>query len=718
MAKKTKAAADKSDAGSDLLSTARKQYEAAYNRERENIDLAYEDLAFRIGDGQWVDQARKAREAEGRPCVTVNMIPQFIRQVTGDMRLSKPSIKCVPVDDRGDKETAEVVAGIIRYIENRSDADSIYTRAADSQVTAGIGAWRVVNEYGDNTTFNQELRVASVDDPVAVLFDPDAKLPTREDAKFCFVLVDMTREAFKERWPDQSPSDWGDLPSTAAWDTWLGDDMVRVAEYWCKKPSKRLLALLPDGSVDDLTDDDGAKRAELEAAGARIEERESLKVYRSTISCGAVLDEPEEWPGRYIPIVACVGEETRIGRKVVRSGLLRDSKDAQRLYNYYCSAHAETVALQPKAPFIGTEENFKRFKGQWTRANSENRAYLTFDVDPNNPGFIPQRVAPPVSSQGISEGMDRARMDMQSTIGIYDAGLGRKSNETSGKAIEARKAESDVGTYVYTANWVQAIKYTGRILLDLIPHVYDTERVIRIVGEDGKEKTVRINEQQIADIAEDGQAVVKALNDVTTGAYDVVMEVGPSFSTRRAEARESMTAFLQSAGPAGQVFLDLIAKNQDWPMADEIGERLELLLPAPIQAKIKEKKGEPVAPPQPDPAQQAEMAKLANETKKSELEVASKELDVIAKRMDIEQKAMQPVQPPQGAQEPAQAAPQAASDEQILEALQGIGRALAANVAADQRQQQEIDGIKQLMAELAQMIGIAPPNSGGPQPPM
>ena len=706
MAKKTKT-------DGDLLALARKQYESAYNRERDNIDLAYEDLAFRIGDGQWTEQARKMREAENRPCVTVNMVPQFIRQVTGDMRLSKPSIKCVPVDDRGDKETAETVAGIIRYVENRSDADSIYTRAADSQVTCGFGAWRVVNEYAEATTFNQELRIASVDDPVAVLFDPNAKLPTREDAQFCFVLVDMTRDAFQERWPDQSPSDWGDLPSTATWDTWLGDDMVRVAEYWYKEPAKRTLALLPDGSIDDLTSDADAttKLAELKAAGARIEERDSFKVYRCMISCGAVLDEPEEWPGRYIPIVAVVGEETRIGRRVVRSGLLRDSKDAQRLYNYYCSAHAETVALQPKAPFIGTEKNFKRFGSQWANANTQNRAYLTFDPDPQAPGFVPQRVPPPVSSQGISEGMDRARMDMQSTIGIYDAGLGRKSNETSGKAIEARQAESDVGTYVYTANWVHAIKYTGRILLDLIPHVYDTERVIRIVGEDGKEQTVRINEQQIVETTEDGEAVVRALNDVTTGAYDVVMEVGPSFSTRRAEARESMTAFLQSAGPAGQVFLDLIAKNQDWPMADQIAKRLEALLPPNIQAMIKEERGEPVQPPQPDPAQQmamqAEMMKLDADVKKSQLDVESKALDVESKKLDLTMK----VAAPQGAEQPSQPSQPAGPDPQMLEALQAIGQQLAQNVAADRQQQQQID---QIAGVLAQIMGM--PAQGAPPP--
>jgi hypothetical protein len=309
-------------------------------------------------------------------------------------------------------------------------------------------------------------------------------------------------------------------------------------------------------------------------------------------------------------------------------------------------------------------------------------------------------------------------MDMQSTIGIYDAGLGRKSNETSGKAIEARKAESDVGTYVYTANWVHAIKYTGRILLDLMPHVYDTERVIRIVGEDGKEQTVKINEEKTVGTSEDGESIMQRLNDVTTGAYDIVMELGPSFSTRRAEARESMTAFLQSAGPAGQVFLDLIAKNQDWPMADEIGERLEAILPAPIQALIKAKKGEPVQPPQPDPAQQmamqAEMAKLDADVKKSQLDVEAKALDVESKKLDLTMKVMQP----QGAQaeQPAQSKPEQPQqpDPQIIEALQAIGQQLAQNVDADRRQQQQIDQLAAMMAQMAQLIGLPP--QGAPPP--
>lgn len=719
---------DKGDADSELLADALKRWDAADDREHENTIRAYEDLAFKAGE-QWPPEARTQREAEGRPCLTINMVPQYVRQVTGDMRLSKPSIKVVAVDDRGDKETADVLAGLTRYIENRSDADAIYTTAADSQVSCGVGYWRVTTEYAEASTFNQEIRIIGVEDSPSVRCDPDAVLPTREDAKFYFVPVDLTRAAYEERWPDKPVEDWGHYDSTT-YSAWVTDDTIRVVEYWYKKPAKRMLALLPNGSIDDLTDeaDPKAKIAQMKAAGARIEERESYKVCRAVITAGCVLEGPEDWIGRYIPIVPIFGEETRVGRKLIRNGIVRNCMDAQRMFNYASSTQAEVVALQPKAPFIGTEKNFKRFLPQWQAANQKPFPYLMYDPDATNNNIVPQRSQPAVSSTGLSELMDRARMDMQATIGIYDAGLGKRSNETSGKAIEARSRESDVGTFVYTANWIRGISFTGRILLDLIPHIYDTERVVRIIGEDGKEDTVQINKTHMVDTTPEGAAIEQIENDVTIGAYDVVMTTGPSFTTRREEAREGMTAFLQSAGEAGSVIIDLIAKAQDWPMAEEIGERLELILPPTIQAQIREKRGEP--PPEqpgPDPAQQqamqAEQQKLQADAQKSQFELQGKQIDLQMKQIDLELKkvtAVQAVTQPQGqdakpttpaqSEQPAPAGP----DPQILEALHTIGQQLAANVQADQQQQAQID---QIMGVLAQLAPPPAAPTGAPVPP-
>lgn len=599
----------------DLQTTFRKRYEDAYERERENVLCAYEDLGFAEGEAQWDDGIRKQRDDEDRPCLTVNRLPQFIRQITGKIRQMRPSIKCVPVDNRGDPETAKVLAGMFRYIENRSRARVVYGRAADSQVTCGIGAWRVMTEYSDAQTFNQEIRIGPIEDPVMTLFDPDAVLPSKADGMFCFVPVDMSRRKFELKYPGKSATGY-EMDSHSAWEGWVSEDYVRICEYWYKEPMKRRLVLLPDGSVEDLTVKEPEEVAQIErmvaeaqAQGSptRIEERDSHKIMRCLMTYDDQLEKPTEWAGRYIPIIPVVGEEIRIGRKVVRRGVVRLAKDPQRMYNYFSSAETEIVALQPKAPFIGTEKNFENYQDVWETANSKNHPYLPFTPDGTNGGAAPQRSQPPVSSDGLTNGAMRAVEDMKAVIGIYDASLGQRSNETSGVAIEARENQGDTGSFVYSDNFGEAINHTAQVIMDLIPHVYDTARTIRIVGED--ETTVeaaQINQPQ--GVAESGVSAV--MNDVTTGAYDVVVKMGPAFDSLRAEAREAMGNFLSSAPELAPVTLDLVAKMQDWPFAEEFAERIELLAPPALKAYLAQKRGEQPPSPQPSPQEQEMQAKM------------------------------------------------------------------------------------------------------------
>lgn len=651
-------AKDSAKDDADFLAEALRRYERGMNKDRANIDEALVDLGFMTcrAEDQWPIQAMRAREAEGRPVLTMPQVPKFVRQVTGDMRLSRPGIRVVPVDNRGDKKTAEVLAGLVRYIENRSSARHAYTKGADLQVACGIGHWRVVTEYADATTFNQEIRIVGVDDGVFVIWDPDAVLPTREDARYCFVPVDMSEAQFRERFPDASPSDFGE------WDGWVSGDMVRVAEYWEKRPEKRLLALLPDGSIDDLTDKGAEAVAQARAAGARVEQRDSWAVYRSLICAGQVLEPARRWPGRYIPVVPVIGEEIHFGRETIRRGLVRAMRDAQRLYNYSISAQAEVVAMQPRAPFIVADEQIRKYLPEWEAANSVNRPFLRYTPQANAP--VPQRVQPPVSSQGIDDLIDRAMQDMRETTGIYDAGLGARSNETSGKAIQARQREADVGTFVYMDNWSLSIEHTGRILIDLIPHIYDTQRIIRILGEDGKVDTIEINRTDPRPIEEGGTPAIE--NDVTVGAYDVILQTGPSYSTRREEAREGMIEFLRAQPGIGPAIADLVAKAQDWPMADEIAERIEAILPPQIQKLVEEKKApEDRRPPDPpDPMQQQavmlEMRDKAADIGKKEAEAQNRQVDTAAKAFGLQLQQAQfagaMAQPPgPGNQEIAQA---------------------------------------------------------------
>ena len=630
-AKETKRKSKEKDA--DILKQALEDYDAAFEFQRGNIDAATEDLIFRRGEkeDQWSKEALDMRG--DRPCLTINGLPQFIRQVTGDMRQMRPSIKVNPVDSRGDPKTAEVLAGLVRYVENRSFAKHIYTTAADSQVACGIGHWQVTSEYAGTSTFNQELRIVGIEDSVSVLWDPDSVLPTREDAMFCHVPFDISQRKFKKQWPD-APVDGFASDMHHATDGWYTGDSIRVTVYWLKKPIKRSLVLAPDGAIDDITDQtEGFTKEQLQGAaefyaaqGFRFEQRDSFKVCRYLMTAGTVLEGPTEWPGMHIPIIPVLGEEVRIGREVYRHGVVRYARDPQRMVNYYASADAEVVALQPKAPWLATKKQVQNHLDLWETANTQNHSVLIYDADPQAPG-APQRIAPPVASQAIQLGKQQALEDMKRVIGIYDAGLGARSNETSGIAIQTRDRQSDTGTFVYIDNFNMAIQRTGQILLDLIPHIYDTERRIRIIGADGSENLVDINKPQMMDGAE------TVLNDVTIGAYDVTLDTGPSFSTRRQEAQDGMKAFLQAFPEAAPVIGDLYAKGQDWQFASEIAERLQAVLPPQIKQMIEKDKAQTGEEAAPDPAQQAQMAQeqAAQQAQQMQQAAAMKQLEMQVK---------------------------------------------------------------------------------------
>jgi hypothetical protein len=563
------------------------------------------------------------------------------------MRQLRPSIKCVAVDDRGDKKTAEVLAGIIRYVENRSNAsEGIYPMAADSQVQAGIGHWKVTREYSDSNTFNQELKIAPVSDQLAVRWDPDALLPTREDAMFAFEPWDMARESFEERWPDHTPSTAFDAERARYFTDWSTDDHIRLAVYWCKKPTKKLLALLPNGSVDDLTDEkDEGKIEQLKAAGARIEERDGMQVYRGVMTADAWVEEPTPWPGRHIPLVPLIGREIRMGRTCYRYGLVRFAKDPARIHNFAESAKIEFLASQPKSPWMVTDHNIAEFQDEWDNANAQNLPYLRYTPDPQNGNAPPQRIHPAPTSPGMAELVRDTAEALHAVTGIYPSSLGAPAQESSGRAIRAREEQGDTASFVFTKNYGLALKRTAEILADLIPHTYDTERTLRIVGEDGKQDVVKVNSPQgLAEVQDDGtEAIDKILHDVTIGAYDIVFEMGPNFASKAAEAREGMTALVQAAPDMAPLVLDLIAKAQDWPLSDKFAKRLRTLLPPAIQAQEAQEEGdESLMPQPPDPMQERMLAleegKVALEELK--LEIEREKIGFETKRMGHESEKM------------------------------------------------------------------------------
>ena len=625
---------ERSSSGEDsFIKTVRRNYERAIDFERENREEALDDLRFRAGE-QWAEEVKRDRLEQRRPILTINRIPQYTRQVTGDIRLNKPSIKVRPVDDGADKDTAELFTGLIRNIEQQSMASSVYTTGADNAATCGQGAWRIVTEYADDDAFEQDIRIKRIRNPFAVVWDPDSQEPTREDAKYCFVLQPYQMEDFKQRWPNASLTDFEtDQPEDWVND-WRDGEQIIVAEYWCKKSVKKRLAALPDGRVLDVTDLPELEVAQMQqlqdalaaergepSAPIRFRDVDTVRIEQHFVNGAEVLEEPYIWPGRYIPVVPCLGEEVNVADRVIRHGLVRFLKDPQRLYNYDRSAAVETISLAPKAPFVASIKQVKGFEDVWDTANTENHSYLPYNPD-SAAGGPPQRQPAAQVPAALVQDATIAAEDMSAVTGIYPASLGQQSNETSGKAILARERQGDIGTFVYIDNLAIAIAYTGKQLVDLIPRIYDSERVIRILGEDDSEDLVTVN--QFDPISG------KMLNDLTIGKYDVAVQTGPSFSTKRQEAADSILQFMQTMPQAAQIVMHKLVKNLDWPGADDIAETFRKMAVAQgIEEPDEEKGDQPPAPPPPSP----EEIKAQTDAAEAEASIAKTEAETEGQRL-------------------------------------------------------------------------------------
>lgn len=606
---------------------------------------ALDDLRFvanEDGCGQWDETVYRDRKEQGLSTITVNLMPQFVRQVTNDARNNRPAIKVRPVDDDADPETAEVLEGIVRHIEDQSEAASkAYIPAIDNAAKCGIGHWRVTAKYCDEESFDekQELYIEGVPNALAVLWDRAAKDPTRMDAEHVSVLDDWTDEAFKAKYPDAALSDI-DLGINGNMD-WRTNDMVRVVEYWCKEPSTRILAKMQDGSLIDITK--VPQDALQFLPPHKVKKVKSTKIVQYIVSGSEILEGPNEWKGKYLPIIPIIGEETWIGENRVRSSLVRHAKDPARLYNLWRSKQADLIALQPLSPFIATAKQVEPYRALWLAANKRAMPYLPYIADPAAPP--PQRSQPPQGSQAMAEEIAIAAGELRSTTGIYDSGLGQHTSEAvSGKAIGKLQQQSDMATLHFGDNLQLSIRHCGRVLVDLIPYYWDTEQKVRLLNEDGTDKFEQINSLIMT------QAGAEPVHDLSIGKYDVTVTVGPSYATRRMAAAESILQFIQTAPDSAAFVMDILAKNQDWPGADEIAERFRIMLMKTNPEFFKD--DDNAEPPQPTQADQmnAMMAQLQiketeAKTRKTEAEADKAEMEAVQTAVETEaMSTMHPLQ--------------------------------------------------------------------------
>lgn len=617
----------------EFMKKVRDRFTEAETAWRLNYENGLDDIRNLNGE-QWPDRVKAEREADGRPCEVVNRLAGFVDQVVGDQRQNKPRITVIPVDQQGDPDIAKIFQGLIKNIENTSDADFAYDTALEHSAGSGIGWIRVLKDYSDSDSFTQDISISRVKNQFSVYMDPLSMQPDGSDARYCFVLEVISKDDHKARFPNaKSMSDAEMAQSTGmGYEGWFMDDKVRIAEYWERNVIERPIVLLSNGIT--MEKDKATPEALMQMAQGGIDiptivkERisNSYEVKQYAVNGHEVIEGPKKWDGKYIPIIPVYGKELVVDGKMMLRGVIRNAKGPQRMYNYWRNMILETLALQPKAPYLVTTDQVAGFEDIWRNANKKSYPYLPYNRtgDP-----MPQRnFAAPVPAGAFAEAQI-AIDDMKATTGIYDASLGSKSNETSGKAIMVRQKEGDTATYVYIDNLTRAIRHVGRILVDLIPKVYDTARIVRIMNRDNTQENLPINKTVMVD----GNVVI--INDLTVGKYDIVIDAGPSYATQRQEAADNTLKFMQMLPQQAPLMADIAVGNMDWLDADKIAKRLKKAVP-PQYLDADEGGGQPPEPP-PDPKAMVEMEKLKIEQARFELEKWRAEQEIELAKWKAEQ---------------------------------------------------------------------------------
>jgi hypothetical protein len=605
---------------SSVIEEAKSRLHLCVDSEGDNRSAAQDDLRFAAGD-QWPAAIKMQRMLDRRPCLTINKTDTFVRNVVNNMRQQRPRIRVHPVSDGADQAISDVIQGLVRHIEVSSNADAAYDTGADYQVRMGWGYWRILSKYVDEKSWDQDLCIERVRNPFSVYFDPSSVSPDGSDGKWVLVTGRIKKEAFEAKYPGKKVSGW---TATGPGDDVPAKDEIMLAEYLRLEEVPEELCRLNDGSSQwkgDLPDAE-----ELKARGLIvIDRRQSMRTkLKWSLLSGADELEKRDLPGKYLTVIPIYGAEMIDAGKVIRYGMVRQLKDPQQMYNFWRTMETEFVALAPKAPWLMAEGQDEGHEDEWNTANVRNYSSLKYKpvTGPDNETMLPppQRQQPQAVPAAQVNAAMMASEDLKAVAGMFDPALGAAGQETSGVMVGKRQQQSDLSNYHFYDNETRSIRQTGIVLLDLIPHYYDMQRVIRIIGEDGTPDSVTINEQ----------AVGKVLNDVTVGRYDVVMDTGPGYDTKREQSFDTMMALVKAFPELAKIAGDLIVRQIDAPGANEMADRIAMTIPA---AQIDKE-----LPKDLDPKVKQMMAGLMGQLQQAQAQVKQLTMEKEAKVFGVEQR--------------------------------------------------------------------------------
>lgn len=619
----------------EIHALAVKRFERVETKERDQRRLAVEDIKFaQTEDGQWDENAKEKRR--NRPRFTINRVAGAIDQLIGDQRQNRTDIKIRPVSGGADEAIAKVYTGLIRNIESASKASNAYDCAFDEVVNGGFGGWRVTTEFNDDDAFDQDIRIKPLNTATTSLwFDDAAKEYDKRDANFAFVTVDMPLEEHHKRFPDSPMSGWSQIDfNQSSCQNWHGSDTIKVAEYWVKTPITKELALLSDGRVIDA-DEEASVLDELSAQGITVKRTRKVKSHKVEMYLmdgSTVLEGPKQWAGKFIPLIPMYGRQSHIEGQTYTRGLVRFAKDASRIYNYEISSIIETSALTPKDPLWYTPAMAKGHEAKYRNFTTQNSPFMPYNSDPKAPG-PPVRGGAPAVQQGSLSIIQNASMDIYHVTGMQPPSIGTNPELKSGKAIQAQERLGDRGQFIFTDNLVKSQEYCAEILLDLIPRIYDTERQVRIMAQDGESENVFIN-QAVRD-EQTGENVL--VNDLSVGKYDVTAESGPAFATQRQESAQQILDLIATSPMFENLAMDLVAKDLPILESKELTKRVrKIQIQQGIVTPTDEEREEYGLdqPQEPDAQQTAVTTNIEMQTAKLQSDIENQDAETLETSID------------------------------------------------------------------------------------
>jgi len=579
-------------------------------RMREDLHMVYRD------DTHWDQET--VRERGNRPCYVFNRLIGAVNQVIGDQRQATPQIKIRGTDGDSDPELAEVFSGLIRNIEDMSDAQTAYDMAFKHAVAGGWGAWRILPQFASDRSFDQEIFIKPVYNPFTVFWDPVAQDPRKRDQNKCLIAERISKERHRALFGDDKADKAQSIGVPRDNRGWFERDQLRVAEYFRRDPVDKKIALLTDGRTVELTKE--VEAALKEAAGEnekrsddqdfaplpviakdsegkeKIREARASKVTWWKIDGAQILEGPIEYDWQFIPVVKMCGRFINIEGEHLSQSLIRHSHDAQRVYNFSRTTMTEVVANTPRAQWLVTDKMITGKETEWADANAKNKPVLTYNPDPLAPGIRPERISGAQVPAALISLATMDADDIRATNGFFEPAMGEQGPQESGEAIRARQRQGDVGSFEFMDNLTKALEFTGEILIDMIPKVYDTERTVRILGLDGQEEFVKINAYD--------EAKSRKM-DLSAGRYNVKVTIGPAFATQKRQAVRDLIEATGLIPVLAEVGADLIVKNLDIPDADEFEKRVRRRLIASGDVEPTQEEAEAIPPQQPDPVQLA-----------------------------------------------------------------------------------------------------------------